>query len=564
MKNIIKFLKNTLLNNKGKMSAGVMAGLTAGTFVAVVGYSVYNAYQNTAIDYKMARPASYSAERNIYTDKGSLDIQSMGVSDSNYVESGLFRNGNGVSASKTPQSGVNKEASSFDAARAYLDSQKEVQRQAAGAIPAGAEYGRQEINSYSNGEAYNPFGSTYEESIELKGQGNYSGSRRAAYDAQGMQGSSADGKGTQGKNTKNAGNKTSANKAAAQPTQINKLQASSGGSSSDKSGGSAGASGGASSAISGGSTSFNTAANKGGDSSARNLPQVNTVKTANSNSFKGGRAGSMGGFNVGVNGNEISGSGNGAKGASNDLKRASVLSTKSRMTKHSVGAKHTAEAAFDGNRSDAKVTEIDDNARIDTVASKFFDTLSDDPDNKDLNKNPLDNIVAKTKELSKLKKKLTGLLWATALGALAFSLGIYFARQIAEPYGMIVAGVLSAIALGLLIWSGISMGNIVKEMANPRFKGLNSDVGSKKGLVWTTCILSGLLVAAGWTPMWKNAWTNITNFFKTGNVAPSAMSQATGKGFVGGIKAWFQNINLRTFTGIGTSIASIFGVSRKR
>ena len=350
MKSIVNFFRSISFNNKGKISANVMTGLSVGIFATFVGYSVYNAYNNS--------PAYNPSKRAIYTGEGlnsggnsfaggGLNSQNSGALSGSDYNGSRFFSGRGR---KNSQSDADKEQAKFDAARAYIDSQK------SGAIQAADADG-----------AYQPFNSTYEQGadgmeFDAAGPNSAYGEDRFNEAQAAVAGAVAGvaGKGeTNGKDGNKRQNGKGENDKAAgataqvrQATQINKLASSSGSSTFGGVGGTG------SNGVQGGvSTSFATGSTTGGgDNNTRALPSAQ-VDAGNLQAFKSGRTGNIGTFNVAAGGTENAGNGTrGSKGgdAKSQLSTAYALSTKAVASLQSEGEKSLATAsqeasnAFDG------------------------------------------------------------------------------------------------------------------------------------------------------------------------------------------------------------------------
>ena len=367
MKNFIKLLKDTLLNNSGKMSANVMAGLGVGVFAAFIGYGVYNSYDNS--------PAYNPAKRAIYTGEGlNFNANSLYGSGANFETPGslsvngknLYSNGGVFADGNYTQSQAQKEQAKFDEARAYFDSQKSGQVPSTDAGVNGAG------GAYATGETYDPFGSTYEQSAgEIEGgAAGSSGIGERQFQAAQKAAAAAAAGGAKGKN--GTGSSKVGTKAVRQSTQVGKLSASNGGSSfgAGAGGGSSAGGGSASGAYPGGSA-------KGGDNNSRALPQANAGKTSNSETFKFGRNGGMGGFNVTAGGSEGNTKGGGRGNAKAELNAAYNFSNKAVATLHSDGEKSLTKAAqeaanaFDGGTVDEGGATLRGGVPIDISGNKL-------------------------------------------------------------------------------------------------------------------------------------------------------------------------------------------------
>lgn len=386
----------------------------------------------------------------------------------------------------------------------------------------GSVYGQGAENGF-----YQPFTSTYEqveggneEDLTSQGSGYGEGQFRDVEAA-----AAAASKGLKGKNAKNgksAGNQAGQIRPA---TQINKMGASNGGSSfgSGGTGGSAG----------GGARSFGAGDSVGGgDNNTRALPQ-NNIKTPDMEAFKLGRSGGMGGFNnVGPNGRDYRGGQSQGNGAASDLQLAVAYSGKAVISNKSTEEKSLAEAAFDGSNPDDMTPSVEEGASVNRVASSLMGGLKVDlPDLKDtLDLEPeLQDTAQKAAELAALQKKLTGLQWATVIGALVLSIAIGIVKNI-PVYGWFIAAVISVLAAGLLFFMGVKMYDIIAEMQDQKFKAVNQgiDIIGKQWAVGKTLVMSGLLVAAGWTNMWQNIWNGITELFSGGASAAAGGAAAEG------------------------------------
>ena len=492
MKNIIKFFK-TILNNRGEISNNVMTGLSVGVFAAVVGYSVYNAYNNS--------PAYNPANRAIYTGEGlnlgadSFDGNRLDLQTPETLPGVVYSGRQGdFNKANTTKNDIAKEQASFDAARAYLDSQRSGVNQADGA------YGpRGETDAYSNGDVYNPFGTTYETGVSgLVEPGSRSGG--SGYTEQQFQAAQQAAAAAAG-GAKGKGDKTGT-PAARQATQVAKLAASSGGSSfgSGAKGGSS-LSGGNSGASSGGVSS------SGKDNNTRALPQTAAGQTAGSTgAFKAGRSGGLGGFNVaagknGGTGAEQGGAKGGSRGgnAKAELNMAYNFSSKAVATLQSEGEKGLAQSAqeaanaFDGGATgDDSGPNIDGKIPRNMSSNKLgglmgrgnlgLDTVQADFEDHGTKKNRLTNCV---------KSHLTWALVATLIACIA----IGFILQTKAWYTYVIAA-LVAIAALYSIWfmdydgDGLSIAETLSELM-----ALRAEDGQSNN-AWLSYAAMGLMSGA--------------------------------------------------------------------
>ncbi len=570
MKNVIKLFKSILSSNVGKVSSSVIAGLTTGAFAVVIGYGVYSSYHNTPT-YTPGNHSSYMSEGqnlNVNSFEGNrLDFQTPEtLPGATYGKNGVFRSQDGFTDSSTIKGNAAKEQANFEAARAYLDSQRQ------GANQAVSDYGAVSdsavgTSAFSNGDVYDPFGSTYEEGVSgmVEPGSRVGGSGNGAQQFQAAQQAAA---GVAGKNAKDKSGKgvsTPDGKTARQATQIGKLASSKDGSSFAANAG--GARGGNTASLGG-----STGAMGGKDGNSRALPQTNAGQTgtakADAQTFKFGRAGNVGGQNVGFKGSESKGGQNRGKGAAADMQVALAYSSKAGASNQDVGQKSLAEAAFDGSNPENVAPTIPENATIGQVSGAL---LNSGGLPKQLKKNfedlekDFEEIQKKTEELSKLQKKFNTLKWATLIGSLVISIAISFLKNIPVA-GWWIAGAVAAIGIALVTGMGLWMNSIFKEMADPKFKEVNQGLNFRDlyNTVLRIPILSGVLILAGLTDMWKNTWNSITSVFK-GKAATGAAAKGTAaaagessSGIVNAITNFSKNLTLKGFAAFRTLLEGIF------
>lgn len=280
--------------------------------------------------------------------------------------------------------------------------------------------------AYGNGDIYQPFNSTYEQGeagigedfssdTASYGERQFQAAQAAAAAAVAEGKGSIDGKGNKasGKGAKNKGGKVRP------ATQINRLAASSGGSSFGSGG--AGGSGYGSGSFGGGS------AMGGGDSNTRALPQTKPNQT-DAEAFKFGRAGAIGGFNVGLNGSEYKGGNSKGRGAAADLWLANAYSGKARASASTAGAKSLAAAAFDGSNPEELSPSIESDASPQTVTNSLFDTngLGDSiaPAIEGITQT-FDELDQQEKDLRKLQDKIVGKYWLTLVLSIIMAILLY-------------------------------------------------------------------------------------------------------------------------------------------
>ena len=391
------------------------------------------------------------------------------------------------------------------------------------------------ISAYANGDAYKPFDSTYEQGEgDFGKEGRTVGAGSAEYAAQQFQAAqaaaaAAAGQAGQGKAGKGGSEESADGKGIRPATQLNKLNASKGGSSFGNNG--AGARGGATP----GSYSASIGGNgpKGGDNgNTQVLPPPNMPKTGDSDSFKFGRTGAMGGFNVGVGGKEVKGSGMKSGSAVADMRLAYKYSTKARGTDQIAGMKSLADAAFDGANPEGLDTTIEDGATIETVASTLKgDLRASKPEDKTIDFNEDARAKAQLKELNELQRKFSNKVFWLMGSILVAAIGVFFLVQAAKKATVawplwLAAGVLTAAALVAIVWVTYlgknSLMGIINQMADSEKFGLVNntvDFGTK---IMTTHFLAGglaALVGMAWIN-WKSGLTKWWGQLLMSNVSP--------------------------------------------
>ena len=383
-----------------------------------------------------------------------------------------------------------------------------------------AEGIRSADSAYGGAEgAYQPFGSTYEQGSEgaefrgdsMEGPGYGEAQFQAAQEAA----AAAAGKGVIGKGGIPAGGQKGQLRPA---TQINKLAASKGGSS--FSGGTGGGSRGGSSGIMG---SGNMAGS--GDNNTRALPQARTGQQ-DGNTFKLGRAGGMGGFNVGFNGKGYKGGNAKGRGAASDLQIAMAYSGKAVATRQDAGAKALAEAAFDGSNPEDLTPTIEEGASIDKVASSLMKGMDIDmPEGSEILPPDLEDnmqeLLQQQQELSALQQKISKRLLLMIGIVAAAAVGLFFLVKAAYAapaawWLWVAAGVLSLAALGtiagMLWWGDNSIVNMIKQLGdNNRFGLVNQgiDVGGKLTDAYTLSAGLAAMLGLCWLP-----WSGISSASK--------------------------------------------------
>lgn len=398
--------------------------------------------------------------------------------------------------------------------------------------------------AYVNGDAYQPIGSTYEQGIDGMPEGQYSGAPGYVENDFGSTQAIAD---AASKGAKGGKNGKGGNTQAVRPaTQVNKLSASSGGSSFG-SGAGGGARGG------GASASFATGSSRG-DNNTRALPQTNAgANIGGSQAFKFGRSEGMGASNVGFNGSESKGGSSRGSGAAADLELAVAYSGKAAASRQSAGAKSLAEAAFDGSNPEDLTPTIPEGASIDQFASALFDgnRFGASPDIKrdmDDLKATIDLTSQQQSELVKLQDKIKNRLYIMVGVTLALAL-LLFAFTKAFYNGVIWAGwaalAVSVVALGFIafmMWTGGGIVDLIKEMSDNSKYGLVNqgiDVAGKLSDAYWIAGELGVLLGLCWVP-WGNAETKIGKWLST-DVGKFFADLAKGT-FMAGLGSKVKNI----------------------
>ena len=375
--------------------------------------------------------------------------------------------------------------------------------------------------TYANGDAYDPFNSTYEQGASGFEEGALGGGVseaqfQAAQDAA-ANAAAGGAKGKGGKGGDEGTNSAGARGRLRPATQINKLASSSGGSSFG-----AGAGGGA---RGGGAASFGGGSPMGGgDNNTRALPKTG-AGDVNSQAFKLGRGGGMGGFNVGFNGSAAKSGNTKSRGAAADLQLAVAYSSKGRASTTETGAKSLEEAAFDGSNPEDLVSTIESGASIGKVASNLLDgnSLGGIPDALKDTMTDIDNTLQETAkqqgELTELQKQINNkigwLIGVTLVAAIALYFLVKAAYAAPAAWWLwVAAGVLSLAALAfiaIMLWAGDdSIVNLVKEMGNEEKFGLvNQGIDVDEKLTTVGLIAGGLAVVLGlcWLP-----WSSISSW----------------------------------------------------
>ncbi len=426
---------------------------------------------------------------------------------------------------------------------------------------AGSGYGEggADGSGYANGDAYQAFGSTYEQDFGVgeydNAQGNTAFGEKQFQAAQAAAAEAA-GQGLKGKAGKNGkggkGGAQAGGRNVRPATQINKLAASKGGSTF----GSGGAGGGS---FGGGAGSFGSGSGANGDNNTQVLPKPKMDKATDANAFKFGRAAGMGGFNIGgLSGSEVKGGATQGRGAVNDLYMARMYSNKGAASQQEEGQKSLAEAAFDGSNPDNSGPIIEEGASIAQVASELAKGLEIDvPDPNDPNANPdeptVEDYIRQEAALKALQEKISNKLLLLIGIVAAAAIGLYFLVKAAYAAPLawwfwVAAGVLSAAALATIacfMWAGDnSIVNMIKEMGDPEKFGLVNqgiDVGGKLTNTYILAAEMTALLGMCWIP-WNSITSQSTIVQKlVGTVATSIVGNVVQSGIQEGV----NNYNLK-------------------
>ncbi|MBO4708130.1 MAG: hypothetical protein J5594_06245 [Elusimicrobiaceae bacterium] len=411
-------------------------------------------------------------------------------------------------------------------------------------------------NGYSSDDgAYQAIDSTYEQDgiggPEFEG---YDGKGSGYGDAEFQKAEAAAAAAAKGAKAQNAkGGKGIAGKGVRTATQIKKLTLSNGLNS---------VGGGLGNGMRGGGSSVNGGNTAGGDSNAQVLPKPDAGKAADANAFKFGRAGNMGGFNVGFSGSEVKGGRSKSYNATTDMQVAAVYSSKGVASRQDVGQKSLAEAAFDGSSPEDITPTIPEGATIGQVASTLMkgNNLGIElPEGSEIIPPELpediQDITEKTAELAKLQSRLTLLKIGTMVGALIFSIGIFFLRKIPWPWGLAAAIIASVAAAAFLVGMGLWMKNVIDQMADPKFKDVNQGISfdSEYFNVIKTCASAGIIVGLGWTNKWGEIIKKIKNFFSsTPSVSETLVNESINTQVANGVANPSAPVNLNNLDNGGT------------
>lgn len=529
MKNIIKVFKNILLNNKGKISPNVMTGLGLGVFAAVIGYNTYTAYNNSPA-YNPERRAIYTGEGlNLNTnpfDGERLDLQTHDTLPAAVQNNkGVIRTQNGFIDSRTIRSNADREQANFEAARAYLDSQR------SGVEGGSYDAEGNEISAYSNGDVYDPFGSTYDEGIQgiEPGQRSAPGTRQfqAAQQATAAATSGAKGKGA---------------KSSRQATQVGKLTASQGGSKLGTAKGGTVAGGGVAggNSVTGGIGTGTVPVGgnpKGGrDSNTRAIPQGNAGQT-NADAFRFGRAGNEGGFNVAKGGGEVDGTKGGRGSAKSELQAAYTLSSKAVATLQTNGEKSLAQGAQEAANAFDGGVEVDEGMTLNSDVP--LDISGNKLGFKRTKKNlGLDKIETTVETDAQKQARLQRNVWNHMINAGIITVAACFliaaAMKINHWVKYVIAGLITAAALFAIFGAdydgdGMNIYKTISELADLRKK---ANMSNQNWIYYS--LMCGVYPAAlgiAWWQGMKAAKTATSGFVKmlqgtATTAAASRMKQA--------------------------------------
>ena len=350
MKNIIKTIKNILLNNKGAVTQNIVRGLGAAAFSSVVLYGVYTSYNNSPAYNPEKRAPFVAQEANYSVNAINYDNPEFRV-DNTAPQGIRTQYGYGQNSERAVQRQLNKNATEFENTRSYWENQEGSaggQFVGGGAGPTAEAYKMAALDDPNLMLAANDDNAAGNPDIS-------NGSRGGGGSAQAMaalEGAVAEGAGRGVKS--GSGVRQS-------PTNVNRLAGSgkSGSSFSNSTGGSSSVGGslsstGGSSGSRGGSDNGNTQAGP----RPENSPEGAGGKGGKN--FTSGRVAQGGGYNVsngvgtGNDGKGGNGGGQGARSAVSDLLTAHKFSSKAvqAIGNNSDEVAANAAAAFDGSKPD--------------------------------------------------------------------------------------------------------------------------------------------------------------------------------------------------------------------
>ena len=333
-----------------------------------------------------------------------------------------------------------------------------------------------------------------------------------AYGA-GVEGDEEGAQGRAGKSKSTKGNKGQRSAGQVRQTTINKLSPSTSGASSWGSG-------------SGSSSSSVSFVGSSQDSNTRALPQNNTpeqAKQGDGDSFKFGRSGAMGGYNVARAGGKIeNGKGGNSRGAAGDLQMAAIYSGKAIASKAEAGAKQLAAAAFDGSNPESIGSTIESGASIATVANQLMDASSNSSLPHALSvaiPEVMNDIQRQQEELVKLQNKLSSKYLTLLLGTLGFFAAIAILSK-GGMYAKIAAGVLTAGALVFIAAMFADGANgimsLIDQMGSDKLKDVNQniDLSGKKFKAIAALVASVAIIGLAWTNAVHKLVDQVKDFFK--------------------------------------------------
>ncbi len=555
-------MKNILTSIGNKKVAGViLAGATL-----LVGLGVVNNFsggsQRAANEAALSRFADNAYNKfGSSSSRADLERQMSAGQDMNTAR---FMRGNSAE-------GISED-DAYSSDGAYAEGVRGDEGFVYGAYEGGGAGANGQIGDYAangTGDAYQPFDATYEQSFNGSDASSNDVKNTAfgekQFNAVQAEAAAAVGKDVIGKDVKgNNGARGGAKSSVRPSTQINKLTSSNGSGSSSGNGGGGSRGGGAS-----GSSGIGSGA-MGADNSTRALPKTKTNEVGNSKSFKFGRGGNIGGFNVSFNGSETKGNDTKGRGAINDLASALSYSGKALASRQDVGQKSLAEASFDGSNPENISAIVEDGASIGTVTSSLLDSnnFGNLSDQLKQSIEDLDNILDETKkqqeELMELQNKIKNRQWILIIGTLVMAVALYFivkaAYSATAAWALwLVAGLLSVAALAF-VWCMLYAGDnsivgLINQMGDKEKFGLVNEgidiAGKKKTAAWVGVGLTALLGLC-WIP-----WSNIFGGAGAGASAGTGTSVSTGASAGTGSAA----VGTGSMSSGGTGLSSTLGNS---
>lgn len=257
--------------------------------------------------------------------------------------------------------------------------------------------------------------------------------------------------------------------------------------------------------------------------------------------FKSGRAGEMGGFNVKAQGDKAGGNGQAFFSTTvAELSNSARYSQAGKKTVYGESGKGAAlaQAAFDGSETAAEGVKIEGTSVQQGAAQALEGTANSLDMKPKFNTNGLDTVVKDIETVKELQSKWWGkfiqVLLTTIVACVAIAAGMRV-FQAGGPWGWV--GLVAAIIAGgvglLSIW-GSGMLDIANQIKELKYAGGENNAGAMKTWTW---IINGILTAAiGASFIFCETIANALGMAK-----PTAGASNLGsalKGFVKAFKFW--------------------------